>query len=193
MRLSSVFFISILIALLSFGNSQAQTPVANRVKAVVKFLPSSATVIAKYTDNERHCLYFHQNNRLYRYDVVSNKKTEVNFSPKSYGKILSAWISPDGRYIFIAIDRGSLVKSYPIDGQSLWRYDSKSLQSSLIGEGYYIEHNNDNIIIKKGTRCLNPNAPASKRKWMAQDHYYENDGRVLYTKDEYKVKKSIDR
>ncbi len=59
---------------------QAQTPIANRVKAMAKHLPEGANVIAKYTDNKRHCLYYGLHNRLFRYDVIKNKSENVEFT-----------------------------------------------------------------------------------------------------------------
>lgn len=57
----------------------AQTPLANRVKAMARHLPAGAEVVSKYTDNHRHCLYYTLYNRLFRYDVVTNKSVGVEF------------------------------------------------------------------------------------------------------------------
>lgn len=177
-----------LMTLTPTGTCKAQTPVANRVKAFARSLNHEAHVVAKYTDNRRHCLYYTSGNRLFRYDVLTDEKTEVNFSTNSYAKILSTWLSPDGNYIFIAIDKGILAESYLINGQELWRYDSNGLKSKLIGSGFAIESKPKCIVIKKATRCLNPQAPADKQHWMAKNHYFNVDGTIIWAKEEYKIK-----
>ena len=51
---------------------------------MAEHLPKTASVIAKYTDNRRHCLYYSMHNRIFRYDVLSNKSIDVNVSSDSY-------------------------------------------------------------------------------------------------------------
>ena len=126
---------SLLFALLSI----AQTPVANRVKAVVAHLPRHASVVAKYTDVYRHCLYFTMANRLYQYDVLTDRQHDVPFTGNSYARIITTWLSPDGNFFFIAVDRGNLASFYLDDGQEVWRYDSRKHKSKKIGQGFCIE------------------------------------------------------
>ena len=47
------------LALLLIPNSSifAQTPIANRMKVLVKTLPEGSEIIARYTDMKRHALY----------------------------------------------------------------------------------------------------------------------------------------
>ena len=169
--------------------ANAQTPVANRVKAMAKSLPETYVVVAKYTDNHRHSLYYTNTNRLYRYDVLTNRREEAVFSNTSYDKILLTWLSPDGNFIFIAVDKGNLVPSYMDAGQELWRYDSRTKRYYKVGVGFNIKRRKGCIIIKRGTRCLNPAAPPDKQRWMAQDHYYDLYGKVIWAKEEYEVGK----
>jgi len=166
----------------------SQTPVANRIKAVVRNLPKSAVVVAKYTDNHRHSLYYINEHRLFCYDVLTGKNEETVFINTSYENILSSWLSPDGNFFFITIDKGKSVPSYMDDGQELWRFDSRTLRSYKVGQGFFIERRKGCYIIKKGVRCLNPSANYNKQSWIAQDHYYDLYGKVIWAKDEYEVK-----
>jgi hypothetical protein len=182
------FLISLLFTLTSTQNTcSAQTPVANRVKAFAKVISKEAHVVAKYTDDQRHCLYFTYGSRLFRYDVLTDKKNEVTFSDNSYSKIISTWISPDSKYIFLTVDKGVLSESYFMNGQELWRYDTFNLSYKRIGSGFSIIKKPKYIIIKKATRCLNPQAPADQQHWMATDHYFYADGTMSYTKEEYRI------
>lgn len=169
--------------------THSQTPVANRVRAVAKSLRKPAVVVAKYTDNRRHCLYFRDLYRLFRYDVISNRREDVVFSTTSYTKILSTWLSPDGDFIFVVVDKGGLVPSYMEAGQELWKYDSHTGKYSKIGAGFRIQHRKGCIVIKRGTRCLNPTMPPAKQRWMAQDHFFDLYGKVIWAKDEYRVER----
>ncbi len=174
---------SLLLALLSV----AQTPVANRVKAVVAHLPRQASVVAKYTDVYRHCLYFTMANRLYQYDVLTDRQHDVSFTGNSYAHIITTWLSPDGNFFFIAVDRGNLSSFYLDDGQEVWRYDSRKHKTKKIGQGFCIEVQKGCIVIKRASRCLNPDAAPKHQQWMAQDHYYDLYGNIIWAKDEYKV------
>ena len=185
MRLHLIFIVLLLSLSLHVA---AQTPVANRVNAVVRHLPSSAIVVAKYTDNHRHCLYYIINNRLYRYDVLNGRKEEVAFSTDSYSKVLSCWMSPDGNFFFICVDRRGISHFYLDDGQELWRYDSRTRRIMKIGQGYHVKKNDSCITIKRASRCTNPSAPQSHQKWMARDHYYDLYGKVIFVKDEFPIK-----
>lgn len=167
----------------------SQTPVANRIQAVVRHLPASATVVAKYTDNHRHCLYYTSNNRLYRCDVLNGRRNEVTFTNNSYTKIISSWLSPDGNFFFLALDRGSLADFYLDDGQELWRIDSRTRRSLKVGQGYHIRKEKGCYVIKRASRCLNPKASQSRQKWMGRDHYYDLYGMVIFVKDEFPIKR----
>jgi hypothetical protein len=166
----------------------AQTPVANRIKAMTEALPKSAVVVAKYTDNARHCLYYILHNRLFCYDVLTDKSKEVNLVSSSYMRIITSWLSPDGNFFFVAVDRGSFAKFYLDDGQELWRYDSFTHRPLKVGQGFSIERQKGCFIIKRASRCLNPQAAQSRQHWMAQDHYYDLYGKNIWAKDEYQVR-----
>lgn len=181
--------ILLLTALLTVGTAKAQTPVANRVKAVVSQLPEQASVVAKYTDVRRHCLYYTLRNRLYLYDVIKNKRSEVHFTDKSYKRIFATWLSPDGNYLFIAVDRGSLSLFYLNDGQQLWRYDSNTHRTLKVGQGFSIARRKGCFKIKQAWRCLNPNAQQRYQQWTARDHYYDPYGNVIFALGEYKIER----
>jgi len=180
--------IAIILTIFLSMTAAAQTPVANRVKAMEKTLQKGAESVAKYTDNKRHCLYYTFHNRLYRYDVMTNKRENVEFATDAYNKIKATMLSPDGNFVFVIVDRGDLANFYLSDGQQLWRIDSRNLKSTKIGEGYDIKKNDKDFVIKKAHRCLNPNASRNAQKWTARDHHFDLTGHVLFASDEYKIK-----
>ncbi len=163
--------------------ANAQTPVANRVKSVVKHLPKTATPVAKYTDNYRHCLYYIHTNRLYQYDVMTGQRQEVLFANSGYDRILSSWLSPDGNFMFFVIEKDGITWNT----QELWRYDSRTKRTYRVGQGYHILRTKEVYIIKKATRVLNPGAPLQKQKWMGQEHHYDLYGNNITVKDEYVI------
>ena len=89
------------LALLLIPNSSifAQTPIANRMKVLVKTLPEGSEIVARYTDMKRHALYYILNNRLYKYDVLNNSQDEINLENRN--KIISSRLSQDGKTITI--------------------------------------------------------------------------------------------
>ncbi len=89
------------LALLLIPNSSifAQTPIANRMKVLVKTLPEGSEIVARYTDMKRHALYYILNNRLYKYDVLNNSQDEINLENRN--KIISSRLSKDGKTITI--------------------------------------------------------------------------------------------
>ena len=89
------------LALLLIPNSSifAQTPIANRMKVLVKTLPKGSEIVARYTDMKRHALYYILNNRLYKYDVLNNSQDEINLENRN--KIIGSRVSKDGKTITI--------------------------------------------------------------------------------------------
>lgn len=167
----------------------AQTPIANRLKAVARQLSAEAHMVARYTDDHRHCLYYTEAQRLYRYDVLTNRKEEVAFASDSYNNILNTWLSPDGNFFFIVVDRGAFVTTYMESGQELWRYDTRTRRPFKVGQGFRVEHRRGCIVIHRATRCLNPDDAPDKQRWMARNHFYDLYGKVIWAKEEYEVGK----
>ena len=89
------------LTLLLIPNSSifAQTPIANRMKVLVKTLPEGSEIVARYTDMKRHALYYILNNRLYKYDVLNNSQDEINLENRT--KIIGSRLSKDGKTITI--------------------------------------------------------------------------------------------
>ncbi len=182
------YLIVLWTVLLSSLLAAAQTPVANRVKAVIRHLPREAAVVAKYTDNARHSLYYTLHNRLYRFDVLKNTNEDITFADEGYSRILATYLSPDGNFVFIAVDRGSLANFYPDDGQVLWRIDSRTRKPLRIQSGFKVEKQKSCFVVRKAYRCLNPKALPQQQKWTARNHYYDLFGTVLFAKEEYPIK-----
>lgn len=93
------------LAFLLIPNSRisAQTPVANRIKALVKTLPEGSEIVARYTDMKRHSLYYILHNRLYKYDVLNNSQDEINLGKRN--KIINSKFSKDGKTIIIKVGK----------------------------------------------------------------------------------------
>lgn len=180
---------TLLYLLLMLTAAHSQTPVANRVKGVAKSLSPDAKVIAKYTDNHRHCIYYLKNHRVFCFDVMTNQQQEVSIANTSYAHVLSTWLSPDGNFFFIAIDKGDLATFYLDDGQELWRYDSRTKRSDKVGQGYAIERHKESIVIRRASRCINPTAPLSHQRWMGRKHHFDLYGKVIWAEDEYEIKR----
>lgn len=181
-RRYTLLYILLLTALMQ---TTAQTPVANRMKALEAHLPKTAQVVGRYSDNRIHTLYFLQGNRLYAYDVLNDRNREVNFSTTGYSHILRADLSPDARYIMVVTDRRGLTTNYLDDGQELWRIDALTRRSEKMADGCRIIRHSKDYVATKATRCLNPTAPKERQRWMVCDHYYELNGKVIYAKEEY--------
>ena len=180
-----------LFAMFLAAAANAQTPVADRVRAAIKRLPTSIKVVAKYTDNARHCLYYILDHRLYCLDVIRNKNEEVDF-PESYLKILDCYLIHKSKLLFVSIDRGSLSKTYAVDGQKLYMINPLTRRIKEIGSGYSIEKGtlkgNECFCVSKAHKCLNPNAVIEKQQWIAREHFYGADGSVLYAGKEFKIR-----
>lgn len=168
---------------------QAQTPIANRVHAAARHLEPGCRVVAKYTDNQRHSLYYASTNRLFCYDVWTDKTREVKFSDNAYETIHEAYLSPKSRYIFIDVERGQDA-AHPLDNhRQLWIYDTLTGKYDKVGEGFDIARHKEHIVIKQTTRCLNPKADVRDQRWMVRDHYYYlADGHNIWAKDEYEYR-----
>lgn len=170
--------------------ASAQTPVANRVHTSASNLPANSRIVAKYTDNKRHCLYYCINERLYRYDVVNDKNQETCFSDKAYKSINNTFLSStDSRYIFIDIDLGRRHGNEPGTTHELWRIDTFTNKSTKIGSGCKISRHKDSLVITAFSRCCNPDAPVARQKWMVRDHYYYlEDGKTIFAKEEHQYR-----
>lgn len=178
-----------LAALLWLGvSAKAQTPVANRVNAAAASLSKSCQIAAKYTDNQRHCLYYISNSRLYRYDVMTGKKREVKFSTDAYSRITSTCITENGAYLFVCTDKGAGAKGSPEDVKELWRINSFSNKSKKIAEGFDIEKGEDRFTVKTIVKRLDALSPEGKTQWKAQDRHYRLDGQSMAAGEEYTVK-----
>lgn len=128
---------------------KAQTPVAIRVKAIIKTLPSSAVIVAKYTDNDRHSLYYILNQRLYIYDVLENRNTELTFTEKEYRDISKSFISPDGHEVFIVTTDINNIDHNNNNDNTLWKINSKNKKAIKLYQGEEIIKTKKNILIKR--------------------------------------------
>ncbi len=186
-RIRLLYFCALALAIpISCLTVMAQTPVANRVHASATNLPANSRIVAKYTDNKRHCLYYCINERLFRYDVITDKNLEINFSDKAYRSIKNTFLSTDSRYIFVDIDLGQKHANEPGTTHELWRIDTYTNRFSKIGSGYKISRRKDSLVVTAFTRCCNPDAPTSSQRWMVCDHYYYlEDGKTIFAKEEH--------
>lgn len=166
----------------------AQTPIANRVNVAAEHLPDDASVLAKYTDNERHCLYYIRNNKVFCLDVVLNIDEELDFTSHGYNKILSWHISPGGEYMFICIDKGNKNNRTLEEQFELWRIHSGNKSFKRIGSAFSIDKTKNGFILRKTARCLNPHAPKAQQRWRVRDHHFDMTGKHTGTQPEYEYR-----
>ncbi len=166
----------------------AQTPIANRVNVAAGHLPKDASVVARYTDNKRHSLYYVRKDKLYCLDVVLNINEELNFTPHKYAKILSSSLSPDGEYMFICLDKGNKSGWALEDRFELWRINSYDRKSARIASGFTIDRTKEGFLLRETSRCLNPKAPKSRQRWMVRDHHFNMTGKATHTLAEYEYR-----
>lgn len=188
MRVNKHLLVLLMVSTLGL-TAAAQTPVANRVKAVMKRLPTSAQVLAKYTDNERHSLYYIMHGRLYNYDVMTNSNKEVMF-PEGYKSVLNTYLENGNNLIFIVLDRGSRSGNYIVDGKKLYMLNTYTKKLKEIGSGYAVGKSQVKGLpcfeIKKGERCVN----TVEHTWKARSHYYDLTGESLFAGEEFTVQSS---
>ena len=168
----------------------AQTPIANRVKVAARSLPESASVIAKYTDNDRHSLYYTKENKIFCLDVVLNINEELDFTSHGYDKILATYISPGGEFMLFCIDKGQKDTNDILEERyELWQVNSNNRAFKCIASGFTIEKSKDGFTLRKKSKCLNPKAPKAQQRWMVRDHQFDHSGNPTLTQDEYEFKK----
>jgi len=172
------------LAIFSFGIT-AQTPIANRIKALANHLPKGAKVVARYTDAKRHSLYYMLDNWLYNYDVWSNRNEKVSFFNEGYRKIVMDAVSPDGQYLVFCIDKGMQTGERLENRYELWQIDSYSKQPRKMGVGFFFKDINHTYTLTESTRCRNPHAPEKLRQWYVKDHKFNSSGAVLSVSEEY--------
>lgn len=173
--------------ILGFQVLFAQTPIANRVRMAAKKLPEKSEIVAKYTDNKRHSLYYIFENRLYCVDVYKNRIREVQFSNRNYERIRSWRISPSAAYMLFIVDKGRQHRNEN-DRFELWRLNSFDRKSKCLDTGYRITRSNEEYIVTKRLNVINPDAPKKNRKWLLQDYSYDMEGNTLFRKEAYKEK-----
>ena len=177
-------------ALMQICTISAQTPVANRVKAAAENLPEGCKVVAKYTDNKYHCLFYTMHNRLYKYDVITNRNTDINFTPFAYSSITASYIAPKGKYIFVCIERNPFSQNSPENNRELWRISPDGKESTKIDEGLKIIKRKGCFIVQKLSRMKKKKQKnGSRMQWMMRDHYYDLDGHIIWAKDEYEYER----
>ncbi len=175
----------LLLSIFASTYLSAQTPIANRVNEAARHVSKDASVVAKYTDNKRHSLYYIRKDKFFCLDVVLNINEELNFTPQKYDKILSSYLSPDGEYMFICLDKGNKSGWVLEDRFELWRINSYNRKSSRIASGFTIDRTKEGFLLRKTSRCLNPRAPKSRQRWMVRDHHFDMMGQATVTLPEY--------
>lgn len=183
-RLVLTIFVFLLFPLLAMS----QTPIANRVRAKAARMKNRDRIVAKYTDDRRHCLYFVRSNRLFRYDALTGATSEVVFSTQGYNKIINTWLSRDGNVVFVLVDRSALTSQPLADGQEVYSVNSFTGKSTSIGSGvhcvmahegyFYITHL---VAVKR--------RPNMTKEYIVEDQWFYDDGRPLWVKDRRTWKK----
>lgn len=181
------WLIILVLALTGVVQMVGQTPVSNRVEAVASRLSKDARIAARYPDRQRHCVYFVENNRLYRFDVFRDKCEEIRFT-KGYLKIRDTHVAQQGRVLFVTVDRGTLCNNYATDGQALYLIDTFTQKMKEIAAGFDISRGNAKnqpcFTVKKAHQCIDP----SRQRWNAKNHCYDMSGSILSLSDTYTVR-----
>lgn len=168
--------------------TMAQSPICNRIKAVIHHLPENAKQVAIFNDNARHCLYYALNDRLYKFDVLDYTNTEIPFED-SYYKITNWYLSPDKNYIFIVTENGPFTHFFLKDKLTLWRFWIRGQVLNKVVDGYHLDKQKGCFIVSNLSRCVNPDAVRSRQKWLLKDHYYDLTGNIIWASDEYPYRK----
>lgn len=168
---------------------KAQTVVANRVKAAASSLPNDCRIVAKYTDNQRHCLYYIANDRLYKYDVLTNKNSDIRFSPNAYSRIIKTYVTENGDYLFVCVDKDLNAKEPPENVQELWRVNPSNNRSIKIGEGFSIKRVKDGFVIKELVDKKTSRSGDENSQWTVRDHHFYADGQSKWAEEEYTFSK----
>ena len=163
----------------------AQTPIANRINVAARHLPKDAIVIAKYTDNERHCLFYCNANRIYCLDVILNINEQLSFAQKNNEQILATYLTPDRRLMLFSTDWGNNKSDVLEERFQLWSIDSYNRQFKKIAKGFTIDKTREGFTIRRRSRCINPKAPKAHHRWMVQDLQFDLNGRLVKTGQEY--------
>ena len=166
----------------------SQTPVANRVKAVAANLNPRAIIVAKYTDNHRHCLYYIEGDRLFRHDVLRTQREEINFSNTSYHHVHANWLSPDGNFFFIVVEHEQQAKhKNKVQKYALWRYDSRRNSSRKIGSGYKVEHRKKHIAIMRLTNNPQVTKSLTAQQPTSQEQLFDLYGKRIMAGDDFEI------
>lgn len=144
MKIANKRYFIVVLYIFFYTYIMAQTPISNRVKAAVKHLPTSATIIAKYTDNDKHCLYYTLQNKIYCLDVILNINEELDFTEHGHKKILSSHISPNSEYLLLCISKKDKQNPY-----ELWRINAKEHSFSCLAKGSSITKTKEGYTLQK--------------------------------------------
>lgn len=184
MRKLVVPLLCIMVLLLS-GRATAQTPVANRVKMAARTVASNGKVLAKYTDNERHCLFYLMQQRIYCYDVLTNETSEIQFPGEHNSTITGCALSPGSNFLVVSMKTGTSAKRGIANNRSLWTIDSRKRTAQKIESGFAIARSKHGYTIRRivPTSQLTADHPATGR-WV-QNNYYTFEGKVKATGTPY--------
>jgi len=176
----SIFFAALL--LLS-APATAQTIVANRVKAAAASLPKGSRIVAKYTDNKRHSLYYIANDRLYKYDVLTNTNSDVRFTTSPYSHIVNTYVTEHGRYIFVCVDKNGSGKADRKNSQELWRITPDENTCKMIGRGFAVQKVNDIFVIKVFVERKATASGDENSRWTVRERHFYLDGQSRWMEE----------
>ncbi|MBQ6210271.1 MAG: hypothetical protein IJK42_10970 [Prevotella sp.] len=78
-------------------------------------LPKGSIVVARFPDEERHCMYYLNSGILYYFDGKLKNLEEVQISGVDNGSVESAMLDKDEKYISIVANFGKVNKLYRLN------------------------------------------------------------------------------
>lgn len=78
-------------------------------------LPKGSIVVARFPDEERHCMYYLNSGILYYFDGKLKNLEEVQISGVDNGSVESAMLDKDEKYISIVANFGKVSKLYRLN------------------------------------------------------------------------------
>lgn len=78
-------------------------------------LPKGSIVVARFPDEERHCMYYLNSGILYYFDGKLKNLEEVQISGVDNGSVESAMLDKDEKYISIVVNFGKVNKLYRLN------------------------------------------------------------------------------
>jgi len=131
----------------AFGTDKST---AELLDSVTASLPKETLVLAKFTDQSRHAMYYVKDGQLNKFDILTRESHAIPISDKgNRWEILTADLAPnDSSVIIIALNNNDTM----VNG--LFKYTIATSNMKKLGEGSVNETDEGYEIMRKGRRKL---------------------------------------